>query len=315
MRRQLLNIVAGVFAAGCLANPIESHENPEPLDLQLESHIDGAVFYEGEPIYTVFELANVRTDTAYIPPWYLGEDWLVATLTRRDGQPVPKQLWFVDFVWSPDYRGDPFAPGATLFATTALQVYWGESSTLRDLLFLKHLRAGEYQLDASLRADLNPPPGYRSRYLTANPIRFAIVARTPAQDSSYAAYEQFAARLDPRTWRAEDFPDVVAWGAQRLAADSLDPTVTEVLNSAVFRMNAIGAVPDSGNMGVLQALLVRQARAQRDRPAGAAAVGVYYWVAQRFGRADPSLSGELGESLAGRVALAIERHMAKSVTR
>lgn len=315
MRRQLLIIVAGVFAAGCLANPIESSENPEPLDLQLGSHIDGAVFYEGEPIYTTFELVNVGTDTAYIPPWYLGDDWLVATLTRRDGQQVPKLGWFVDFVWSPDYRGDPFAPGGTLFATTALQLYWGESSTLNDLLFLHHLRAGEYQLDASLRADLNPPPAYRSRYLHANPVRFAIIARTPAQDSSYAAYEQFAARLDRRSWGAEDFPDVVAWGAQRLAADSLDPTVTEVLNTAVLRMRVMGAVPDSGTIDALQALWVRQARAQRDRPAGAAAVAAYYGVASIFGRADPSLSGELGESLAGRVARSIESRRAQSVTR
>jgi hypothetical protein len=297
-----------ILTAGCLASAIGE---PEPLGLELRSHLDGAVFYEGEPIYATFELENVATDTAYVPPWYLGDDWLVATLTRRDGQPVPKRLWFVDFFFPPGYRGDPFAPAATLFATTPLQLFWGESSTLDDLLFLHHLRVGEYQLDASLRADVNPPPGQEhSRYVTTAPVGFTVIARTPAQDSSYAAYEQFAARLNRRTWRAEDFADVVAWGAQRLAADSLDATVTEVLNTALLRMWAIGAVPDSGSIAALQALRARQARAQRDRPAGAAAVVAYYAVASRFGRADRSLSGELGESLAGRVAQAIERQMA-----
>jgi len=301
-----------IFTAGCLPSAIGE---PEPLGLELRSHLDGAVFYEGEPIYATVELENVATDTAYIPPWYLGDDWLVATLTRRDGEPVPKLMWFQDFVFSPAYRGDRFAPGETRFATTALQVFWGESSTLDDLLFLRHLRVGEYQLEASLRADVNPAPGHSSRNLSTTPVRFAIIARTPAQDSSYAAYEQFAARLDRRTWRAEDFADVVAWCAQRLAADSLDATVTEVLNTALLRMSAIGLVPDSGSLAALQALRVRQARAQRDRPAGAAAVLAYYAVASRFGRADPSLSGELGESLAGRVARAIERYRARGVTR
>src|SRR6266480_1733144 len=139
--RRLAATCVLAFTAGCLAPSIEGLE---PLDLQLRSHIDKAVFYEGEPIYATVELENVATDTAYIPPWYLGDDWLVATLTRRDGEPVPKFMWFQDFVFPPAYRGDPFAPGETRFATTAVQVFWGESSTLDDLLFLRHLRVGGY---------------------------------------------------------------------------------------------------------------------------------------------------------------------------
>ena len=148
-----------ILTAGCLPSVIGE---PEPLGLELRSHLDGAVFYEGEPIYATLELGNVASDTAYIPPWYLGDDWLVATLTRRDGQPVPKLSWFVDFIFPPGYRGDPFAPGEELFATTALQSFWGESSMLDDPLLLRHLPVGEYVLGASLRADVNPPPGRKS---------------------------------------------------------------------------------------------------------------------------------------------------------
>jgi hypothetical protein len=74
-----------------------------------------------------------------------------------------------------------------------------------------------------------------------------------------------------------------------------------------------GVKPDSAAAAAVQALWVRQARAQRDRAAGAAAVTAYYY--SMLGRNDPALSAELGASLAGRVALAIERRLARRLTR
>ena len=54
--------------------------------------------FEGEPIYALFELRNVGSDTVRIPPFGVNAGWLAAVLHRADGSVVPggRSMW-VDY--------------------------------------------------------------------------------------------------------------------------------------------------------------------------------------------------------------------------
>src|SRR5206468_10063278 len=79
--------------------------------LDLSVHLGKSEFFEGEPLYVVFDLANLGPDTAWTMPFNRASWNLRADLRRSDGTLLPEGGPIVDYLYPPGYRGEPLAPG------------------------------------------------------------------------------------------------------------------------------------------------------------------------------------------------------------
>jgi len=295
LRRVALVIAAGI--PGSCAGP--SRVTPAPPTLVLQVHFGNTEFFEGEPINVVFEATNPGPDTAWTPPFGLGGHWLEARLTGPDGVAREGRAWWVDYAFPTGYRGQPLAPGRSLFETATLQALWGNHGPLSGTLYLAQLPPGAYWLTSSFNLTL-PGSSEPREVVSSEPVSFRIRPRTTREDSAYAGFESLGSRMDVRGWQATMLDTAIAWVESRLVADSMDPFAVLILNEAFVKAQVRGAVPNGAPARIAR-IDSAIAVAQRDLPSGVMAAErlLAPWL-----RAQPAASGLvqlLGESLAGAV--------------
>jgi hypothetical protein len=257
--------------------------------------------FEGEPIYALFELRNVSSDTVRIPPFGFNSSWLVGVLHRADGSVVPggRSAW-IDYMCHQSCNDDPVAPGGARYFPFIAQEFWGEPGPFSYTTLYRNLETGAYALDGSFRLD--GPAG--STPVVASPVVFRVRSRRPAEE---AAYQQFVRLLavDVRAWTVADLDSALAWMSRRLAADNADPFALEVLIWSDSR-TAVHLHVDSTEWARIFQVELAIVKGQAASTAGAYAAAHLYgrgWPKNR----DPRLP--LCPTLAGTVAgdIACER--------
>src|SRR5437773_2002317 len=104
---------------------------PAGSPLTLKIVLTKPEFFEGEPIYGLFELRNVSSDTVRLPPLGFNSGWLSGVVHRADGSVVPggRSAW-IDYVCFKTCNDDPVAPGGARSSPFIAQEFWGEPGPL-----------------------------------------------------------------------------------------------------------------------------------------------------------------------------------------
>src|SRR5436309_5889473 len=169
---------------------------PAPPPLTLKIVLTKSEFFEGEPIWGLFELRNVSSDTVRIPPLGFNSGWLVGVLPRADGSVVPggRSAW-IDYLCFQTCNDDPVAPGGARSSPFIAQEFWGEPGPLSSTRLYHHLDTGTYALDGSFRLDrvAGATP------FVAPPVAFRVRPRRPAEDTVYQQFVRVAS-VDVRAW-------------------------------------------------------------------------------------------------------------------
>jgi hypothetical protein len=249
-------------------------------------------FFEGEPIYALFELRNVGSDTARIPSFGVNVGSLAGVLHRADGSVVPGgRNLIVDSWCGRTCNGDPLAPGGARYEPLLVQELWGQRGPLPYGAMYRRVDTGAYAFDASFRLDRGGP-------VVASPVVFRIRPRRSQEDTAYQRFLQLIS-VDVRAWTVADLDSALAWIDRRLAADSGDPFALKVLllsdvHTAVKRLPV-----DSTVWARILQLELAIARAQTASPAGAYAAA--HLLGGRWStRGEPRLA--LCSTLAGTIA-------------
>jgi len=198
---------------------------PAASSLTLKIFLSKPEFFEGEPIYGLFELRNVGSDTVRIPPFGVNAGWLAAELHRPDGSVAPGgRNMIVDYICRETCNDDPVAPGQARYEPFIVQELWGERGPLPYGILFRRIDAGAYTLDVSFGLDRVP----ESTLVVASPVVFRVRPRRPAEDTVFLQFARFVA-VDVRAWTVADLDSALALIDRRLAADSADPFALDVL--------------------------------------------------------------------------------------
>lgn len=265
-------------------------------NVRLSATVGKEVFFEGEPIYGLFELRNEGTDTAWVGIFGFAPDRLTVSLRRSDGVVVPEARIWAEYAIPPGWRGSPIAPRERKFQMLILQNTWGEPVKPTWTMFPGHIPPGEYTLVATFNAAVESQP-WSEASIAAPPLTIIVRPRTPAEDRSFVEVERVCAKAWDRTTRATYFGTLLALIDERLAADSTDPFAAFLVNDAVTTGRGVGLTLAPGDAARLTAARMVVARAQRSRPAGAMAAVTAFADAPT----GASVADLLGPSLAATV--------------
>lgn len=297
--RRPVKLVTLGFAVTSLAVPASRATSQE---LRVTAAVGKEVFFEGEPIYGLFELSNNGPDTAWAAIFGFGPDRLAVSLRRVDGTALPATRLWVEYAIPPGWRGAPVAPDERKYLMMVLQNILGDPVQPSWTLFPNHIPPGIYTLSATFNSAVAGPSGAEST-LDAEPVRIEVKQRTPEEERSFRDIEKTLGEGWNRATRAGYFPRLMALIRSRLAADSLDPFAAFLVNDAVMTGHAWGLRLASSDASQLTRARLGVARAQRSRPSGAVAA-----LALLREPIPPSdLAAQLGPSLAGEVARWRER--------
>lgn len=256
-------------------------------------------FFEGEPVYIVFSLSNHGSDTAWVMPFSFSAWSLDGDVRDSVGNELSKWGVIAHYLYPSGYRGEPLAPGKSLYQVQLIQNRWGVySPETRNLYSSHHLPAGRYTLRMHFNSNL---PGRRltSRVFDAEPITFRIRARTAAEEQSFqrltALMELFFTQ--DTTQRAVVGDSLMANVQGRPRDDPIVPLLTAGLWWA-----AVGYPQDSSRLDAFVNISSAAARAQRRTAAGAYAV---LGLKDMNPVALHALAQELAGSLAGAVAASV----------
>ena len=266
------------------------------LSLRLTSQLgEKRDFFEGEPVYMVFSLSNRGSDTAWVMPFDFSAWSLDGDLRDSVGNELSKWGLIADYFYPPGYRGEPLAPGKSLYQLPLIQDRWGVySPEMRNLYFSHHLPPGRYTLRMHFYSSL-PGPRLSSRVFDAEPITFRVHARTTAEEQSFQALQDLVAMPWDTAQRPAFLDSLMSSVRLRAPDDPIVPLLSRLLGTAW----AIGYPPDSSMIDELALSATAAARAQRATAGGAIAVlTVRYYRPAAF----QALAQELAGSLAGEVA-------------
>jgi len=283
MRAPLL-LCAVLWSLGC-----NSAVAPKS-QLQLTVHLGKSEFFEGEPLYVVFDLASLGPDTAWTLPFNRVSWNLRGDLRRSDGTLMPEGGVVVDYAYPPAYKGQPVPPGRHEYDVLVMQEFWGlPAAELRDLYFGgRNLPPGQYEFTAVFTTNLRG-----NDVLESAPIVFSVRTRSATEDSAMQA----VIRLVGMAWDTLQRPSFLSSLVASVAArDGHDPFVPYLAGPLLGTASALGYLPDSEATKQLFAAQEAAAEAQRNLAGGAfAALGAY----SRDRSSAPILAEELKGSLAG----------------
>ncbi len=285
---------------------------PPEQALRLTTHLGKTQYFENEPIYFVFEVANEGQHPQWVNFFGLSTQHLRAEVLDSNGYDLPGLDFVVDYVCSPRC-GQPLDPGASLFDLGMLQDRWGLfDGTLTNMYFGLHIPPGRYTVRARFywyaeepRPSLielwrpHPPPP-----IEAVPVSFRVVSRTPHEDSLFATAQRFADMPWDTTQRAGFLGALVDYVTITAANDPANPFLPYATVNLEGDARFFVGNPDAPTVDRLEAARFAIANAERDTPAGAVtAAGVY---ADRPGDLI-TMAGMFANSLTGRVAAALYR--------
>lgn len=281
----------GVVVISC-DNPVE----PRAPELELTVHLGSHDFFEGEPLYVVFELANKGQDTAWITPFGLPAWFLHADLVGTDGWKSPEWGVIVDYLFPPGYRGAPLAPGKRVFDIALLQYRWGDYESAAENLYLSHhVPTGTFTFSAHFVWELRGSRFRGPRSVDATPVTFTVRSRTPQEDTAFSQVEALAAM----PWDTLQRPDFLSTLIRDVEGrDPSDVFVPLLSGQLVGTAWAVGYPPDSADEDRLTTVRVAAAEAQRFMPGGAMAVA-------SIDRAGSTLMRDLADRLNGSLAGAV----------
>ena len=264
--------------------------------LRLSATVGKDVFFEGEPIYGLFELRNDGPDTAWVGTFGLGPDRLRISLRQLDGTFLPETRMWTEYATPPGWPGVPIAPGERKYQALILQNVLGKPIEPSWTVFPKHIRPGTYTLLATFNAAIDGGRGGVSD-LTASPLTIEVRARTPQEERSADEIERICAQAWNRTTRSRYFTSLLSLIEARLAGDSSDAFLAFLINDAVMTGRAVGLTLGARDITRLTTARLGVARAQKAIPSGAMA------ALTLFADAPPAtnVSSLLGGSLAADV--------------
>lgn len=270
--------------------------------LALSASVGKEVFFEGEPIYTVFRLINKGPDTVWTSIFELAPDRLDASLKRSDGSVVPPYRMWVDYAFLPGWRGVPIAPGESKHLLVVLQNTAGDPVLPSWTMFPTKIGVGTYTLAATFHAAVEGVPTALPDPV-ASPVQIEVRTRTPQEERSFSEVEQLLSQGWDRNTRAGYFPKLMALIRARLGQDGMDSFASFLVTNAVVMGNAWGLAPSSSEVAALSAARLEIARKQRFEPAGAMAA-----ISLSLEPEPPAdLATQLGPSLAQEVVKSRER--------
>jgi len=264
--------------------------------LELTVHLSNHEFFDGEPLYVVFELSNAGQDTAWITPFSLPAWFLRADLVRTDGWKSPEWGVTVDYLFPPGYRGVALAPGKKVFDIALLQYRWGEYQTdAQNLYDRHHVPAGTFTLSAHFVWELHGGRFRGPRSVDAAPVTFTVRPRTPTEDTAFSRVEALVAMAWDTLQRPTFLSTLIRDVEQRDPSDVFVPLLSSQLVGTAW---AVGYPPDSLDEDRLTVVRAGAAEAQRFSPAGAMAVA-------SIDRTRSALMRDLAERLNGSLAGAV----------
>ena len=243
--------------------------------LQLSVSLGKAEFFEDEPVYVVFRLANTGPDTVWTGLFELMPDMLSVQVTRGDGTLLPGRTVWADYAIDPSWRGIALPPGESHFRVVVLQESWGDLQT-RGAVFLNHLPRTDYKLTASFNPNIPTAPSPTSRIsalVVAQPVSFTVRQRSASEEAAYREVVNVWGLLADGARRGRYMGELLRLAEQRLQRDSSDPYVAYLLRDGAIAADVAGLGRDPATRTRLTALRVATALAQRNVPAGAVCGG------------------------------------------
>lgn len=272
--------------------------------LTLQARIGKEEFFEGEPVFVLFELGNGGADTAWIPHFGLAYGNLTAALRRSDGAVLEDQGLIADFFPGPGWRGLPLGPGESVFAVVVVQDRWGESGPSAPNVFIHHLKAGDYELQARFAAGVGFGDQGAGPAIPASPIRFRIRARTGSEEALFAEVK----RIRDLAWdpggRPRYLQALVSWVVQRAQASTSNPYLAFLLHNGLQTARAIGQRPDASTAALVAQTRVAIVESEQSDPAASYLITA---IAADTPELLDTLVARLGSSLARSVGMALVR--------
>lgn len=272
--------------------------------LTLEARLGKAEFFEGEPIFVLFELRNDGTDSAWISHFGLAYGNLAAVLRRSDRAVLEDVGPIADFFPGSGWRGLPLGPSESIFAPAVLQDRWGEAGPSAPNVFLHHLGAGEYELQA--RFDAHTALGYPGGGggVSASPVRFRIRNRTGTEEALFTEVKRIRDMAWDRAARSRYLQTLMTWVVQRAQSSTADPYLAFLLHNGLQTARAIGQRPDAGTVALVAQTRAAVIERQRSEPAASYLITA---IAADTPELLDALVERLGASLAGSVGRALAR--------
>src|SRR3990172_2261371 len=94
--------------------------------LALQADLGGREFFEGQPVYASFRIANLTRDTVFVPMFEVETGDLRLEITRGDATRVDESVRIMEFTPGPTWRGVPVPPSGALYEGTVLQDRFGD---------------------------------------------------------------------------------------------------------------------------------------------------------------------------------------------
>ena len=259
-------------------------------------------FFEGEPVFIVFQLQNEGFDTVWIAPFALPFQNLRVTVTRSDGA-VLKQLGFVaDFFPGLASRGEPLGPGESTFTTVVMQDYWGEPGPSAPNLFLHDLKTGDYQLTAWFQLHGESSSQSVTDSIQAPPVSFRIRLRTPAEEGAFAEVKSIRDMAWSPGDRRRYLSALINWTSQHAASDAANPYLPFLLHNGLQTAWAIGQPQDAKTASQVRQLRSTIVEHERTTPGGSYLVTAIAeespaLLDELIARLEPSLVASVARSL------------------
>lgn len=294
-----LSVAPIALSFGACSSPIE----PEAPRLVLSVILGKQRFFEGEPIYAVYRVANHGSDTAWISRFSLVELNLRIDVQRLDGQRMPEQGPVADYFPGPGWRGVPLAPGDVLHDMAVLQDRVGVYLAATRDLYAGNLPPADYWLRSTFYWSVDAP----SRYVQSSARSLHVRSRTTEEQLSLVDVLALSS-MPWDTLSRTRFPQALLEYAQRrMVEDSLDPFLPLLTGRMVGTARSVGYLPDSAMLDRFKALQARIVLGRRDEPAGVIALAALFAVDPQHVR---QLAPELRGTLAGEVADQLQRRSA-----
>lgn len=265
--------------------------------LNLSVGLGKSVFFESEPVYVLIQLRNDGTDTAWTADFELETGSIQLVLRGPDGSTVSRNGLVAEAWRQPGWRGQPVAPGQSVYETAVLQSQWGLEPPAKSKLYRRVLQPGTYSIIASF--DVHAGVSDLPQRVESSPVRFTVRERNAMEEALVREVENVRQMAWNPTQRSGYLHYLIRWIEGRVAQDTEDPFLAFLLNQGVQTALAVGNQVSPEDIRTLKDLRVRVVKEQRAHPSAAI-------ILERISEDNPEdlpvLSSELSPSLAADVA-------------
>lgn len=271
-------------------------------ELRITVEAGKQTFFEGEPVYLTVRLSNRGVDTAWVMPPDFGSTLELSAQTE-DGSPTSGVSLWVDGVVDPRWRGDPLAPGESVFRMALAQDRVGDVRKESRKVYSAHLGVGRYRLIVRYDPRIPGATGAQPTVIQSEPVTVTVRPRDPSEDAIYREVVRVRELAWDKRTQGRYLSALVSLTTKLHETNRDNPFLAFLLIHGMITAQVLPTY-DPNLAARLLPLRLSVAAAQRDLPAGAwAAMGV---VSDQRGD-DTAVSQLLGASMAGDVARDVGR--------